>query len=316
MAIPRVFVSSTFYDLRYIRENLSLFIRNMGFEPILSEKGNVFYDPKQSAKDACLTEVGSAQLFVLVIGGRFGSKYKDTKKSITNCEYEEAVKKNIPIYALVERQVLSEFRVYEHQKNSQNLDMSKMSYPSVDSNEIFEFIERVSNNPINNALEPFSEYNEVEQYLKQQWAALVFNFLTKQTETANINSNFDTLKLMNERLEFLSKQILKSVGTDVAKAALKIYDRMLESKSIRDLAYCKIKVSPKEVLQETSFDNLIKNKIKIKETAGWSISSEGEISRAQYLDDKADYAELRKEVLQLLANANINPEEIISSYIE
>ena len=312
MAIPRVFVSSTFYDLRYIRENLSLFIKNMGFEPILSEKGNIFFNPKQDVKDACLAEVGSTQLFVLIIGGRFGSQYKDSKKSITNCEYEEAIKKKIPIFALVERQVLSEFRVYQHHKMNQNLDLSKLSYPSVDSNEIFEFIERVSANPINNALEPFSEYNEIEGYLKLQWAALIFNLLSRQNETANINSNFDTLKLMNERVEFLSKQILKSVGTDVAKVTLKIYDRMLQSKSIRDLAFCKVKVSPKDVLQESNLDNIIKNKIKVRESEMWSIGA-GEISRPQYNDDKQDYAKLRKDVLQLLDEVKVTPEEVINS---
>jgi hypothetical protein len=52
LAIPRVFVSSTFYDLRYIRENLRIFIKNMGFEPILSEmkKGISFMIPSRMFK--------------------------------------------------------------------------------------------------------------------------------------------------------------------------------------------------------------------------------------------------------------------------
>jgi hypothetical protein len=42
MATPRVFISSTCYDLKYIRENLKFFIQNAGYEPVLSEEGNVF----------------------------------------------------------------------------------------------------------------------------------------------------------------------------------------------------------------------------------------------------------------------------------
>jgi hypothetical protein len=41
MAIPRVFVSSTFYDLRQIRADLELFIREMGYEPVLHERGGL-----------------------------------------------------------------------------------------------------------------------------------------------------------------------------------------------------------------------------------------------------------------------------------
>jgi hypothetical protein len=39
MAAPKVFVSSTWYDLRYIRENLKYFISNLRYEPVLSEEG-------------------------------------------------------------------------------------------------------------------------------------------------------------------------------------------------------------------------------------------------------------------------------------
>ena len=34
---PRIFVSSTFYDLKYVREDLSNFIKAHDFEPIMLE---------------------------------------------------------------------------------------------------------------------------------------------------------------------------------------------------------------------------------------------------------------------------------------
>jgi len=92
MAIPRVFVASTCYDLKYIRENLKYFIKTLGYDPILSEEGSIFFDPSKHTHDSCLSEVSNCQLFVLIIGGRFGGKYKDSPKSITNMEYEEAKK--------------------------------------------------------------------------------------------------------------------------------------------------------------------------------------------------------------------------------
>ncbi len=48
MPAPRVFISSTLYDLKYIRENLKFFVRSFGYEPVLSEEGAIFYDPKLS----------------------------------------------------------------------------------------------------------------------------------------------------------------------------------------------------------------------------------------------------------------------------
>ncbi len=45
MAVPKVFVSSTCFDLSEIREQLSRFISNYGFESVLSEHGDVFYHP-------------------------------------------------------------------------------------------------------------------------------------------------------------------------------------------------------------------------------------------------------------------------------
>ena len=141
MAVPRIFVSSTCYDLKYIRENLKYFITNMGYESILSEEGDVFYNPDEHTHDACLNEVGTCQVFVLIIGGRYGGKYLETDKSITNKEYEEACRLNIPIFTLVERSVLSEHLVY--QKNKKNPNANKIVYPSVDNIKIFEFVDQV-----------------------------------------------------------------------------------------------------------------------------------------------------------------------------
>lgn len=47
MAKPRVFVSSTYYDLKHFRASLDIFIERLGFESILSEKGNIAYNPDQ-----------------------------------------------------------------------------------------------------------------------------------------------------------------------------------------------------------------------------------------------------------------------------
>ncbi|EGQ7962989.1 DUF4062 domain-containing protein, partial [Vibrio parahaemolyticus] len=66
MASPRVFVSSTCYDLKYIRENIKYFVKTLGYEPVLSEDGAVFFNPEEHTHDSCLSEVPNCQMFVLI----------------------------------------------------------------------------------------------------------------------------------------------------------------------------------------------------------------------------------------------------------
>jgi len=39
MARPKIFVSSTFYDLRHVRNDMESFIKTLGYDPIMNERG-------------------------------------------------------------------------------------------------------------------------------------------------------------------------------------------------------------------------------------------------------------------------------------
>jgi len=80
MAKPRVFVSSTYYDLKHIRASLELFIQSLGFEAILSEKGDIAYSPEIPLDEACYREAAAADIYILIIGGRYGSEISEQKK--------------------------------------------------------------------------------------------------------------------------------------------------------------------------------------------------------------------------------------------
>jgi hypothetical protein len=258
MAIPRVFVSSTCYDLRYIRENLKFFIKNMGFEPILSEEGSVYYDPSLNVQDACLAEVPNCQLFVLVIGGRYGNVFKKNQESIVNYEYREAIKTKIPVFALVEQQVHYEYRVYLKNKENRDVDHTKITYPGVNSTKIFEFMAEVEGKAVNNALVPFSDFNGLESYLKKQWAGLMFSFLTKDAEARRIADMLDTLTTMNNRIEFLSKQILSSVGKDIEKINALLYDYIISNAQIAGFQKSlDFRISPIDFIEKEKMDDYL-----------------------------------------------------------
>ena len=79
MAKPRIFVSSTYYDLRHIRASLETFISSLGYEPVLSEKGNIAYTHDGPLDESCYREAAGADILVMIIGGRYGSERSDSR---------------------------------------------------------------------------------------------------------------------------------------------------------------------------------------------------------------------------------------------
>jgi hypothetical protein len=89
-----VFVSSTYEDLIPYRNEVQRVLVRL--EQIV--KGMEYFgsNPKKPL-DVCLETVKSCKVFVGIIGMRYGSVEKETKKSFTQLEYEEAKKNRIPI---------------------------------------------------------------------------------------------------------------------------------------------------------------------------------------------------------------------------
>jgi len=322
MAIPRVFVSSTYYDLKYIRENLKYFIRTLGYEPTLSEEGDIFYNPKTHTHDSCINEVPSCQIFVLIIGGRFGGTFKGTDNSIANTEYLEAIKQKIPVFALVETAVFAEHHVYnENFKIGGKTKADAISYPSVDNIKVFEFIDEVRKNAINNAIVPFRDFSDIESYLKKQWAGMMFSFLTGESESNRVADTLSALTIMSEKIEVLSSQILNSVGSEKAILAVKLYEIMVASDCFKELAFIGLKPTPQDILKFDDLINLGKefNKdIKVyddaNEAKGHSMSSSGEMSEDRLTKFKIEYSKMRGELVKFLETNGKNVSEYLDEF--
>ncbi len=68
---PRIFISSTFYDLKYVREDISNFIKTHGFETVMFEDGDIGYTPGQPLDKSCYEAMKNSDMAILIIGGSF-----------------------------------------------------------------------------------------------------------------------------------------------------------------------------------------------------------------------------------------------------
>lgn len=96
--VLKVFVSSTYEDMIPYREAASDAITSLEHLPIGMEH---FTSSPEKPLDVCLADVRRCNLYVLLIGMRYGSVDSDTGKSFTELEYEEAIRNNIPVIAFV-----------------------------------------------------------------------------------------------------------------------------------------------------------------------------------------------------------------------
>lgn len=164
---PAVFVSSTCYDLKQIRQNIRDFIEDdLGYEAILSEYDSFPIDPDKDTINNCLRVVEQrADILVLIVGGRYGYVTDHGNKSITNLEYLRARSKGIPIFVFVDRKVIDILPIWEKNKTA---DFSGI----VDSPKIFEFVD-ILRNKDSNWVHEFNTGKDIENCLKKQLAYLV-----------------------------------------------------------------------------------------------------------------------------------------------
>jgi hypothetical protein len=133
--VPSVMVSSTFYDLRQIRADLTNFLSDdLGFVPLLSEIASFPVDPDVDTIENCRRRVQQdADVLILIIGGRYGAVDSGSSRSVTNLEYLAARAKGIPVFAFVDKRVLAVLPVWQKNRTA---DFTA----AVDDVRVFEFI--------------------------------------------------------------------------------------------------------------------------------------------------------------------------------
>lgn len=162
MATPRIFLSSTCYDLSDARAALAKFLEKYGFEVLNSETANFGVTPKVHSHKACLDEVDNADYLVLIIGGRSGGTFIGSENSITNEEVKLAFKREIPVLAFVDAKVNALRTAYRKNPTS---DFT----PVVDNVKIFDFIDFIASGHEDNWLHEYKNVTDIKKVLKHQF---------------------------------------------------------------------------------------------------------------------------------------------------
>lgn len=190
----RIFVSSTCYDLSQVRRDLEAFIEGCGHQPVLSDSPGVTIPTGLDTIEACRWLVHSSDVFVLIIGGRYGSADETTGKSITNLEYETALAAGLPIYAFVDHEVWVKRDTYlrlREMVEDGTLPKDKLSDAlghKVEDPRVFEFLAQVTSAKRDSWVHEFTSAQDIVQRLKRSWSLLLKDLLDQRRQTTRSNA--------------------------------------------------------------------------------------------------------------------------------
>ena len=154
------------YDLADLRVGLQQFIEGLGWKAVLAERGSFSVDTNETTVENSLRNVReNTDVFVMVVGARYGSIDPDRDKSVTNLEFLEARARRWPIYVFVEAGVLAQLEVW---RDNPEADFSRI----VDTTRVFEFVDSFYGTG-NLWTFPFSTAVEIVETLRTQFAYLV-----------------------------------------------------------------------------------------------------------------------------------------------
>lgn len=201
MAAPRVFISSTYYDLRHVREDIGNFIKSMGYEPVMHDKGGITYTQTETLEESCYSELQNCDIVICIIGNKYGSKSQDGDLSITMKELMSAIKARKKIYIYVLKDVYIENKTYLRNKNKE------FEPASVDNIKIHEFVADIQENVKNHPIETFENISDIINNLKTQFAGLFQRLLVQdaaatETKTAyDLQASADKIKSTIDRFD-------------------------------------------------------------------------------------------------------------------
>jgi hypothetical protein len=154
---------------------------------------------------------------VLIIGGRYGSPRSGETKpegqaleqrykhynSVTVGEYRKA------------SGVAAEYETFKKNRTNESID-----YAHVDSINVFRLLDEIGRQSRNNVTRVFDRYDDIESWLRDQWAGLFANFLHHRSEQKALSymaAQLQDLEHITKTLKKYSEAILRGTRPDEGK---------------------------------------------------------------------------------------------------
>jgi hypothetical protein len=174
MASFTVFVSSTFYDLKYLRGTLAAFFSSLGHEALMFERGDVPHVGESLDKES-KAAVSTADAVVCILGGRYGSLASSEAISkaisITESEIQKALELHKLTWVFIERNVAAEFEIYKINPGT------AINYANVRDDRVFGLIKKIHEFPRTVQVIPFDTALDITEYLRRQFSLLLHEYV-------------------------------------------------------------------------------------------------------------------------------------------
>ncbi|KAA5535121.1 HAD-IB family phosphatase [Taibaiella lutea] len=190
MAKPRVFISSTYSDLKDIRLQISKFVTEYGFMPVTFEKNDIPYDLTKKLEESCYDEIKDVSFMILIIKEKYGTFSTSTISdglinSVTQLEYNVAKKVGIPIFVFIHQSSYDEYNNYTKSDMGENY---KFSY--IENIHLAKFIDTIFEDKAFRYMFRYNDFDDIQDTLKKQWAGLFFKYFENVKKFEQRKSEF------------------------------------------------------------------------------------------------------------------------------
>ena len=217
MAAPRIFLSSTYYDLKQVRSDIGKFIQDLGYVPVMNENADIPYTQQQALEYDCYGEILSCDVLVCMIGNSFGSQSTFNELSITMNELEQAIKNRKLIYVFIEKSVF-----YENKTYRKNATLQGFTPAAVNDIKVHQFIKALIDKVGREKyIQPFDTAQDIIDKLRTQFAGLFQSLLTaKQVDAESLrayelHNEVVNLKQLVEDIRETKAQLEYGLGSTV-----------------------------------------------------------------------------------------------------
>lgn len=239
---PRIFISSTFYDLKYIREDLANFVKSYDYEPILFEDGDIGYVPGNNLDVSCYESMKNSDMVILIVGGEYGSAASGEKKdefieymSVTRNEFRAAIDSGIPVFVMIDKKVMTEYGVYEANYDLIEKKKNELKFASTKNVNVFRFIKEIKS-IVTIPIQEFEKSADIKGFISKQWADMFKSYLASlrsDREDKKIENSVNEMKQLIQKMNIM----LDSVGKNVlSKENPKEYENVVNQQEI--VSFC------------------------------------------------------------------------------